>query len=189
MNQADSVHRPLLVRLVLRLEALRALDAPAAALRPLASALVADRHVAGALRGSHVGHAVHPPLTDVPIGVWTSATVLDLVGGPQARPAAQRLVGVGLLSALPTAVTGLAEWAGTGRRDQRVGVVHALVNVVALVLYTASWLARRRQQHAQGVALALAGATAAGAGGFLGGHLAEARRVASRHPAFTDGPA
>ena len=31
------------------------------------------------LRGRPLGHALHPALTDLPIGFWTSAAVLDVV--------------------------------------------------------------------------------------------------------------
>ena len=169
-----------------RLEGLTALDPIVRAVRPLAGALVADPVRRDLLRGAWLGHAVHPPLTDVPVGFFTSATVLDLVGGPGARPAAQRLVGLGVLTALPTAVTGWAEWSGTEERVQRVGVVHAASNVAAVGLYAASYLARRREQHLRAKALGLAASTALGLGGYLGGHLVSARKVSSRHPAFAD---
>ena len=162
----------------------RALDQVVRAVRPLADALVADPLRGNVLRGTWLGHALHPLLTDVPIGFWTSAVTLDLVGGPAARPSATRLVGLGVLAAVPTAVTWWAEWAGTGQREQRVGVVHAVSNVTALALFAGSWLARRRGDHARGTALGLVASGALGAGGYLGGHLATARKVGSRHPAF-----
>ena len=138
------------------------------------------------LRGEWLGHAVHPMLTDVAIGTWTSASVLDLLGGPDSSAAAQRLIGTGLLAAGPTAWTGWAEWSAAGSRDKRVGLVHAVTNAVAIGVYAASWLARRRGRHGTGARLALAGAAVSGAGAYLGGHLAEARKVASRHPAYDE---
>jgi hypothetical protein len=123
-------------------------------------------------------------MTDLPIGLWTSALTLDLVGGRAARPAARRLIGLGVLMALPTALTGWAEWSGTSTRDQRVGVVHAVSNAVAAVGFAASWRARRRGRVLRGKALALTSASALGVGGYLGGHLVSARKVSSRDPAF-----
>ena len=140
------------------------------------------------LRGEWLGHAVHPMLTDVAVGTWTSASLLDLLGGPDSSAAAQRLVGAGLLAAGPTAWTGWAEWSAAGSRDKRVGLVHAVTNGVAIGMYAASWLARRRGRHARGARLALAGAAVSGAGAYLGGHLVEARKVASRHPSYEDAP-
>lgn len=167
-----------------RLEQYDGLDPVVRAIRPLAQALVSDPVRRDALRGNWLGHALHPLLSDLPIGLWTSALALDLVGGLEARPAARRLVGLGVVAALPTALTGWAEWSGAEPRDQRVGVVHASANVVAIVGFAASWRARRRGEHLRGRGLALTAASALGVGGYLGGHLVSARKVSSRHPAF-----
>jgi uncharacterized membrane protein len=169
---------------VQRLEGVTALDPVVRAVSPFAAALVAEPVRRDLLRGAWLGHALHPILTDVPIGFWTSAVVLDLAGGRGARGSAQRLVALGVASAVPAAVTGWAEWSGTGQREQRVGVVHAASNVLALSLFTASWRARRAGRHVTGVALGLAASSALGVGGFLGGHLVAARKVSSRHPEF-----
>jgi len=181
-----TTHDNPLVELVRRIEGLPALDGVDAALTPLAQPLVDDPRLRDLLQGTWIGHALHPIMTDLPLGLWTSASVLDLLGGPQDRPAARRLTGLGVLSALPTAVTGLAEWASvTSRADRRTGALHALLNVTALACYAGSWRARRKRPEG-GVALALAGATAAAAAGYLGGHLTAARKVSSRHPAFEE---
>lgn len=148
---------------------------------------VDDTPTGEALRGSWIGHALHPAMTDLPLGLWTAASVLDLVGGRAARPAAQRLLGLGVLSATPTAATGLAEWAKADRAGQRVGVAHAALNAVGIGLYAASWSARRRQRHVLGTALALAGAGAVGASGYLGGHLTTVQKVGTVHPALAHG--
>lgn len=177
---------PAPVTLARTLEESTALDPVVRAVRPLADALVASPVRRDLLRGAWLGHALHPLLTDVPVGFWTSATVLDLVGGRGARGSAQRLVGLGLLLAGPTAWTGWAEWSGTGQREQRVGVVHAAANGAAIALYAASWAARRRDRHGRGVTLGLAASSALGVGGYLGGHLVSARKVGSRHPAFAE---
>lgn len=165
------------------------LDGAVRLAQPLVSALLADKARADALQGKWLGHAVHPLLVMMPIGSWTSATVLDLMGGKGSRDAAQRLVGAGVLSAGPAAITGWAEWGGRlEQRDKRVGVVHAASNVAAVGLFAASWKARRKGKHLRGVALGLVGHGAVGLGGFLGGHLTEARKVSSRHPAFDEAP-
>ncbi|MCL3861339.1 DUF2231 domain-containing protein [Actinotalea sp. K2] len=183
---AHRAQSPALVRIAERIEQDERLDGAVAALRPAAQALVAGRARRALLQGRPLGHALHPLLTDAPLGAWMSATALDVVGGDAARPAARRLVGLGVLSAVPTALTGLAEWAHTGQRDSRVGVVHAVSNTLTLALYGASYLARRRERHALGTAWGLAGALTAGIGGFLGAHLALARNVASRDVAFAE---
>jgi nitrite reductase/ring-hydroxylating ferredoxin subunit len=50
-------------------------------------------------------------------------------------------------------------------------VVHALGNVTALTLFTLSWAMRRRGRRGVGNLLSLAGAGAATASAYLGGHL------------------
>lgn len=175
---------PRLVRWTLALEDATALDGPVRAAQPVIEAAFARGTRGEVLRGEWLGHAVHPLLTDFVLGSWTSATVLDLVGGRGARRASQRLLGVSLLAAAPTAWTGWAEWSAANQRDQRVGLVHAVTNGLAIGVYASSWLARRRGDHGSGARRALAGAAVASVGGYLGGHLAAARKVGTRHPAF-----
>jgi hypothetical protein len=173
-----------LVSLVRTLEESTALDRPVRAIAPKIEAFFGAEPQGSLLRGEWLGHALHPLLTDTVVGTWTSATLLDLLGGDDDRDAARRLVGVGLLSAAPTAWTGWAEWTQAEDRDKRVGLVHAVSNGVAIGVYAASYAARRRGDHRRGAALALAGYSVAGIGAYLGGHLAAARKVSSHHPAF-----
>ncbi|HEX8004679.1 MAG TPA: Rieske 2Fe-2S domain-containing protein [Mycobacteriales bacterium] len=137
-------------------------------------ALPGNGRARDALHGTWLGHPLHPALTDVPIGAWASALLLDVTAGDRAAGPSQALVGAGLLAAVPTAITGATDWTalGTTERPRRVGAVHAVANGTATVLYAASWLARRRGRHATGRALGYAGAALMGAGGYLGGHLA-----------------
>lgn len=128
--------------------------------------------VGSALGGDWLGHPLHPMLTDLPIGFWTSAWVLDMVGGPETEAAADALLGLGVLSAVPTVAAGWVDWTFLDRPTRRVGVVHALSNAVATSLFAGSWLARRRGRRARGIVLCHAGAVVATLGGFLGGHLA-----------------
>jgi uncharacterized membrane protein len=186
MTAANSAGLPLPTRLTVELEGEERLDPVVDAVRQVTRPL-ADSPAGPALRGEWMGHALHPTLTDLPLGLWTATSVLDLVGGANARPAAQRLLGVGLIAAGPTALSGWAEWQQAGTSAQRVGLVHAALNITAVGLYAGSWGARRRGRHGLGVALALLGAGAASAGGYLGGHLALVRDVASRPPALDGG--
>jgi len=179
---------PSIVRWTLQLEGATVLDRPVKALEPVVERLFGSGTQGSVLRGEWLGHAIHPVLTDVVLGAWTSATVLDLIGGPDSSSSAQRLIGTGLLAAAPTAWTGWAEWSATGPRDKRVGLVHAVTNGAAIGVYAASWMARRRGEHGTGVRLALAGMAATSLGAYLGGHLAGARKVASHHPAYDHTP-
>src|SRR5436190_1492758 len=81
------------------------------------------------------------------------------------RPAARRLVGFGILAALPTAATGLSDWHDTYDGPRRLGVAHMLANSAALALQVASWRARGRGHHIRGALLGAAGLGAVTAGG------------------------
>jgi uncharacterized membrane protein len=147
----------------------RWLDVPARTL----AAVSRRRHgrVAELARGGPLGHPLHPGLTDLPIGFWTSAFLLDILGGQRAASASRTLIGAGVLSALPTAVTGLADLPTLPAPKRRVAVVHAVSNSLATLLYVKSWSLRRRH-HLGGVGVGVVAATAATVGGYLGGWMA-----------------
>jgi nitrite reductase/ring-hydroxylating ferredoxin subunit/uncharacterized membrane protein len=143
------------------------------------------------LGGTWLGHALHPPLTDVVVGSFTSATLLALLGGDDKGRASERLIGVGLAAAAPTVASGLTDWAYTvfgDRRARPVGLVHASANLTASTLYAASVVARRRGAQRRGKLLALAGGAVLTAGGYLGGHLSFTRGVGVNETTFDPGP-
>ncbi|MFJ7246806.1 Rieske 2Fe-2S domain-containing protein [Kitasatospora sp. NPDC098652] len=123
-----------------------------------------------ALRGVWLGHPLHPGLVQLPIGCWTSAGLLDLT--PGARRSADALVATGLLTAVPTALSGWVDWARLDPPRRRTGLVHALANTTGVLLYAGSLLARCRGRRARDRLLGLAGLVAITGGGVLGGHLA-----------------
>jgi nitrite reductase/ring-hydroxylating ferredoxin subunit len=170
------------------IEGLTALDGPARAVSGAVARAVPAGPVKDALSGTWLGHAVHPLLTDLPIGFWTSAWVLDHVGGKRSAPAARTLVALGLLSAVPTAVTGASDWSDTTDEERRVGLVHAAANTVAFACYLVSYVQRRRGKRAKGIAWGWLGAGAATVGGHLGGHLVEALGVGVDNTTFDHGP-
>src|SRR3954470_238606 len=129
------------------------------------------------LSGTWLGHPLHPLLTDIPIGSFTSATVLDLIGGSSAENAADALVALGLLAAIPTAAAGASDWSDTTGADRRTGLVHAWSNLAGLTLYAISLRSRRRGNRTAGTLLALGGMASMTVGGFLGGYLSFARGI------------
>lgn len=154
-----------------RAEEAASLDGPAERVARAVTRIVPPGAVKDTLSGTWLGHPLHPVLTDLPIGLWMSAVVLDLAGGERGRGGAETLTGAGILAALPTALAGASDLADTAGAPRRVGVVHAAMNSAALAAFTASWAARRRGRYGAGVAFGLAGSAALAAGGFLGGHL------------------
>lgn len=131
-----------------------------------------DRSPADLLRAEPFGIPLHPVLTDLPIGFWTSSWILDLVGGEKGRDAAERLIGLGVLTAIPTAITGLVDRERHEPDMRSLATIHAGINLTATGLYGASWLLRRRGSRGAGLALAQVGALCATAGAALGRRLA-----------------
>ena len=178
-TQQSSAPPPTVSRWVDELGKNQALDTVSAPLRPLAKIFTKNNSVRNALKGNFMGHALHPLLTDLPMGFWMSALTLDFVSPRASKRASQRLTGLGILSAVPTAAAGLVEWSETASEDSRIGAVHAMGNTVALTAFIASYLCRRRGRVGRGRVLGLAGGAVLAASGFLGGHLAIARKVGS----------
>ena len=160
-----------------KLEQAKALDPVVDAVNDVVHAVLPRGRVKDALHGTWLGHQLHPMLIAGPIGLWTSAMLLDWTGGD--RDAARRLVGAGVLAVAPTAASGLADWSelGSAKKPKRVGLIHAAANTTTALLYGASWLARRSGDHERGRRLALAGAAGLAVGGYLGGHLSYAEGV------------
>jgi nitrite reductase/ring-hydroxylating ferredoxin subunit/uncharacterized membrane protein len=138
--------------------------------------------------GTPLGHPLHPALVAVPVGSWSAAVYLDLFGGKRHRRAARRLIGLGNVAAIPTALAGANDWADTQGAERRVGLVHALLNDVALTFFISSWWARRRGRPIKGIALSLAGTGVMSAGAWLGGHLAYGLGVGVDTTAFQHAP-
>jgi nitrite reductase/ring-hydroxylating ferredoxin subunit/uncharacterized membrane protein len=148
-----------------------ALDAPIEKVGKVAANLIPQGPVKDLLCGTWLGHPLHPLLTDVAIGLWTGSVAIDFLGGKNGRGAADKLLALGTLSAIPTAASGLSDWIDTYGDERRVGFVHAVGNLAATTLFATSYLARKRGKRGLGVALSLAGTSAMTAAGFLGGHM------------------
>jgi nitrite reductase/ring-hydroxylating ferredoxin subunit/uncharacterized membrane protein len=182
MDATQRLHTPaLLERLTGRLEGASGLDVVADPLQKLVGALPPGR-VKDALSGTAAGHPLHPALVAVPIGTFVSVAVLDAKGtDPRA---ARKLLGFGIVTVAPTAATGLADWGDTAGGERRLGLVHALLNVMSTVLMVASWFRRGRGHSGRG--LSTAGLGLLGVSGWLGGHLAYARGVGVDVTAFEE---
>jgi nitrite reductase/ring-hydroxylating ferredoxin subunit/uncharacterized membrane protein len=147
--------------------------------------------VKDALSGTWLGHAVHPMLTDVVIGSFTAASLLDLLAPGDDGRASERLIALGLTAYLPTAAAGVNDWADSETVDdtiRRAGLVHAASNLVGATFYTASLRARRRGSRGFGAVLGFAGMAVMSAGGYLGGHLSLNKGVGPDQTVFDPGP-
>lgn len=160
-------------RALTAVERFRFLDRTAAAAARIAGTVVDRAHLGTVLRGSWLGHPVHPLLVTVPIGAWSTSVVVDVAFGDPAT--ARRLVGIGLAATPPTVLAGWADYALLNRPQQRVGVVHAASNATAVVLFALSYRAYRREHLQAARRYSLLGLIAMGVGGALGGHLSYAQ--------------
>jgi nitrite reductase/ring-hydroxylating ferredoxin subunit/uncharacterized membrane protein len=167
----------------------KAFDRWAKPLRTFAEKLARPGFVKDFLAGTWLGHPLHPVLTDVPIGAWTSSWILDVVGGEKAEPAADALLGVGIVSSLPTAAAGLTDWVDTWGKTRRIGVAHAAGNATALVAFGASLAARRAGMRKLGFVLSTVGIGVASASAYLGGRLSFGRGIGVDNTAFDQEPA
>lgn len=171
-----------------RLEQAEGLDPTVEAVTGVVNKALPAGPVKDALHGRWLGHQLHPLLVALPIGMFSSASLLDVTGGERSRDAARRLVGAGVLAVAPTAASGLADWSDLGafRRPRRVGLAHAAANTVTTLLYSASWVSRRNGHHGRGRVLALAGALGLSVSGYLGGHLSYSQGVGVNRNADED---
>jgi nitrite reductase/ring-hydroxylating ferredoxin subunit/uncharacterized membrane protein len=155
-----------------KLEGLKALDPAVRKLQPRVRDSLSSSQVKDLLHGKALGHPLHSILVQLPIGCWTSALLLDLLPGKRHRAAADALAVTGVLAALPAAVSGAADWSELNPSKARTGLVHAVVNDVALTLWVESVRARRKGRRGRGTLLGLLGGAAVAVGGTIGGHLA-----------------
>lgn len=152
------------------------------------------RHVKLLLNGSWLGHPLHPLLTDVPVGAWTAAILLDLLAlvfhMPTGR-ASSVAVGLGVAAALAAACAGVMDWIDVNPPEKAVGAVHAALNTTATVLFVVSLVIRGK--HAWHVttsafAVALAGYLVLTLGAFLGGAMVYRMGVMINRNAYRSGP-
>lgn len=165
--------------LVIRLEKLQSLDPIVNSVRAVVQKVLQPQQLRDLLHGVPLGHPLHPLMVQVPLGSWMSAAVLDAVPGTER--AAKTLIGVGILSAGPAAASGYADWSETDPSQQRVGVVHSTANLIALLLYAASWQQRSSSRQLTSKVLSYGGLVVVLAGGFLGGHLSFRQKVGVDH--------
>ena len=142
--------------------------------------------------GRWVGHPLHPALSDLPVGLWTGATLLDFTDhspAPQAGvDAAGILSAAGILGACAAALTGLSDWTVSNEQDRRVGLFHGLLNTVALGLQCASLGTRMAGHRSTARALGVASLMVTGAAAYIGGHLVFTKGVMVNRVGWAVGP-
>ncbi|HEU4344865.1 MAG TPA: Rieske 2Fe-2S domain-containing protein [Candidatus Binatia bacterium] len=146
------------------------------------------------LHGTWLGHPLHVVLTDVPLGAWTAAAVLDLIEAKTGRRAIRRgadaAIKVGLVGAAAAAITGLADWSKIGGGEpRRIGLAHGLLNVTATLCFVTSLALRRSHSRPAGRRFAWLGLMVSSLSAYLGGHLVYKKQIGVDHTAGYSPPA
>lgn len=152
----------------------------------------AGKSLKNVLNGSWLGHPLHPVLTDVPVGAWTTTFVLDTAGAisgdPGIQSAADISLATGLAAAIGSAATGFTDWSDTYGKERRVGLLHGMLMVAATMTYALSLLARVTGKRKTGVVLSNSGLVLMSTGSYLGGDEVFDIGYGVNHAAFEHGP-
>jgi len=143
------------------------------------------------------GHPIHQMLVVFPLGLLGASVVFDWIAMGTDRAqfgvVAFYLISGGLISGLIAAPFGLIDWFAIpkGSRAKRIGLMHAMGNVVVLLLFLASWVLREEDAMAppwQAYALAWGGALVSLATAWLGGELVDRLGVGVSEGAHVNAP-
>ena len=140
------------------------------------------------LYGTWLGHPLHAAVVTVPVGSWSAMMIFDLMGEDRA---ADLSLGLGLVGAVGSAITGAAQWQDATNEEEprRLGALHALLNVAATGLMAGSWVLRKQKRRTGGRLLSTAGLGINLASAWLGGELAYDLGIGVDRAAFEKPPA
>ena len=142
-----------------------------------------------------LGHPLHPVITDVPIGGWTIAQVLDIAsaakgGDKNLDKAADIALGLGMLAAPAVIITGFADWSESEGKQRRVGLVHAFFNFVGNNFTLISVIMRLTGTKKRGLARALSatGYLSSSLAAYIAGELVYKLGMGVSRNAWVEGP-
>ena len=135
------------------------------------------------------GHPIHPMLVPFPFAFLTGALLFDVAGrlfnkpdfGLTARHLTAAGVGAGLAAAVPGAVDYFTSVPPKSSASERA-TKHALSNVTALALFSASWFLRRGYRATgDSISAQIAGFGMMSLGGWMGGTLVYRNQIGVDH--------
>jgi len=133
-------------------------------------------------RARFLGHAIHPILIVFPLGLLSTAVIVDVIhlitGNPEWSTMSFWMIAFGIIGGLVAALFGLIDFLAipSGTRARTIGVVHGITNLLVVILFVASWLLRRDHPTDPGSAALVCsflGVGLASIGGWFGGELVE----------------
>ena len=139
------------------------------------------------LHGVWLGHPLHPVITDIVIGSFTTTALLDVAesAGQEERiaPATDIALTTGIVSSLAAAVAGITDWYVLKGKPKRIGFLHMLLNLSTTVIYIGSLLARKSGHRGLGRALGWLAYSTLFGGAYLGGNLVFTKNIGVDHAA------
>lgn len=127
-----------------------------------------------------LGHPVHPMIVVFPLGLLATAVVFDIIALIQHSYSWYRInfwmIAGGIVGGLVAAAFGLVDWfeIPSGTRAKRIGLYHAGLNTLVVLLFVASWFMRQSNDEvptSAALVLSFAGALISVFGAWLGGEL------------------
>lgn len=149
------------------------------------------RKTADVLHGRWLGHPLHVALTDATLGAWVLGSVLDclalVTGRASAEECADRLIDIGNVTAVPTALSGLTDFTTIPEDVVATGATHGLLNVCGFLCNLASSAARKAGLRPFGVLLSAGATVGLLASAWLGGELVYRHRVGVNRTVAAEG--
>jgi len=149
-------------------------------------------------RAKVLGHPIHPMLIVLPLGLFIGAVVFDAIylwrGSATLATVGYWNIAGGIVGGLLAAVFGLIDWLAipAGTRAKRIGVLHALANVAAILGFAiVFWMRYSSGQPATTTSLFAVEVVAlvvGAVGGWLGGELVDRLGVGVDKGANLDAP-
>ncbi|MFC4855786.1 DUF2231 domain-containing protein [Actinophytocola glycyrrhizae] len=134
-------------------------------------------------RARFAGHAIHPILIVLPLGLLVTAVVFDALflatGSANFAVSGAYTTVAGVVGGLFAALFGWVDWFAIPARTRakRIGLLHGVGNVVVLALFAVGWLLRLDsttwEPSVTSFLITLAGLVLAAVTGWLGGELVE----------------
>jgi nitrite reductase/ring-hydroxylating ferredoxin subunit/uncharacterized membrane protein len=153
------------------------------------------RPIKNFFNGTWLEHPLHPLLTDVPVGAWTVALLLEVIAlffGIQNLGLASGIaMGLGLLAALAAITSGFMDWMDVDPPELAVGIAHAIINIAATILFGVSlfilWTNRWGVGWSDFIP-AFVGYVTITVGAFIGGSLVFRQGVMINRNSYRSGP-
>src|SRR5947207_15996201 len=101
------------------------------------------------LKGKWLGHPLHPIIVHVPMAMWPSALIFDLlsqwqIGGNAMVRLSFYAIFFGLVVSLLAVPTGVLDWSGIKKAKPawKIGLYHMMLNLIAVLLFAFNFVLR-----------------------------------------------